>query len=99
MNVGTLLLYLVFPAIFLGVATLTPGKIPVLRLVCIALAYFSLAFLDSSICAATAPAIMTADAVPGKDTSPFGVAFLIVSVWAFALVGAGDKTRKEDNSR
>lgn len=98
MNVGILFLYLVFPAIFLGVATMTRGKITLLKGVCIALAYFSLLFLDSSLCAA-GPAAMTADAVSGKDTSPFGLVFVIISIWAFALVGLGDTRSKEDNSR
>lgn len=98
MNVSTLFLYLVFPAIFLGVATAAPGKISLLKGVCIALAYFSLLFLDGVICAA-GPVIVTADAMPGKDTSPFGLVFLIISVWAFVLVGSGHKAGKEDNSR
>ena len=97
MNVSILFLYLVFPAIFLGVATLAPGKISLLKGVCIALAYFSLILLDGAICGAN-PAGMAADTISGKDTSPFGLAFVIISIWAFALVGLGGKS-KPDSSR
>jgi hypothetical protein len=91
MNIGALLLYLAFPGIFLGVASVTPGKVYFLKGVCIALAYFSLVLLDGMICV---PGPM---GIPGKDSSPFGLVFLVVSVWAFILVGHGGNSGKKDH--
>lgn len=93
MNVGILLLYLVFPAIFLGVATLTPGKMTWLKGVCIALAYFSLVFLDN-VLGSPDP-----DAILRPDGSSFGMVFMIITIWSVALLGFGDTRSKEDNSR
>jgi hypothetical protein len=94
MNAGTLFLYIALPAIFLVVATGNPENRRV-KGVCIALAYLSLIFLDGWICISN-PAASTAD----KNNSPFGLVFLLISLWAFALVGFGDpRSRERDNDR
>lgn len=94
MNAGTLFLYIVLPAIFLVVATGNPENLRV-RGVCIALAYLSLIVLDGWICI-TSPAASIAD----KNSSPFGLVFIVISLWAFALVGFGDpKSRERDSDR
>jgi hypothetical protein len=91
MNAGTLILYIVLPAIFLVVATGNPENLRV-KGVCIALAYLSLIILDGWMCIAN-PVVSTAD----KNTSPFGLVFLLISVWAFVLVGLGDPHGRERN--
>lgn len=92
MNAGTLILYIALPAMFLVVATGNPenGRV---KGVCIALAYLSLIVLDGWMCLAN-PAALPAD----KNRSPFGLVFILISLWAFALVGFGDsKSRGRDN--
>lgn len=84
MNAGTLFLYIVLPAIFLVVATGNPENMRV-KGVCIALAYLSLIILDGWMCIAS-PAVSPT----GKNSSPFGLVFILISLWAFALVGFGD---------
>ena len=94
MNAGTLFLYIVLPAIFLVVATGNPGNMRI-KGVCIALAYLSLILLDGWMCI-TNPVGSTAD----KNSSPFGLVFLLISLWAFALVGFGDPHgRKRDDGQ
>lgn len=94
MNAGTLFFYIALPAIFLVVATGNPENMRV-KGVCIALAYLSLIFLDGWMCIAN-PVASAAD----KNTSPFGLVFILVSVWAFALVGfGGPHGRKRGDGR
>ena len=93
MNVGTLILYIVLPAIFLVVATGNPENMRV-KGVCIALAYLSLIVLDGWTCTSN-PAASIAD----KNGSPFGLVFLMISLWAFALVGLSDPKSREDGDR
>ena len=94
MNAGTFFLYIALPALFLVVATGNPENMRI-RGVCIALAYLSLIFLDGWMCFAN-PVISTAD----KNGSPFGLVFILISLWAFALVGFGDPHgRKRDDNR
>jgi hypothetical protein len=83
MNAGTLFLYIVLPAIFLVVATGNPENRRV-KGVCIALAYLSLILMDGWMWI-TNPVASAAD----KSNSPFGLVFLLISLWAFALVGFG----------
>jgi hypothetical protein len=94
MNAGTLFLYIVLPAIFLVVATGNRENMRV-KGVCIALAYLSLIVLDGWMCI-TNPAASIAD----KNSSPFGLVFILISLWAFALVGFGDpKSHERDSDR
>ena len=94
MNAGTLFLYIALPAIFLVVATGNPQNMRI-KGVCIALAYLSLIFLDGWMCI-TNPVTPAAD----KNTSPFGLVFILISLWAFALLGFGDPHgRKRDDGR
>jgi hypothetical protein len=94
MNAGTLFLYIVLPAIFLVVATGNPENMRV-KGVCIALAYLSLIVLDGWMCVAN-PSASPAD----KNSSPFGLVFILISLWAFALVGIIDsKSRERDHDR
>jgi hypothetical protein len=92
MNAGTLILYIALPAIFLVVATGNPENMRV-KGVCIALAYLSLICLDGWMCI-TNPAVSIAD----KNSSPFGLVFILISLWAFALVGFGDPKSRERDS-
>lgn len=89
MNAGTLFLYIVLPGIFLVVATGNPERKRV-KGVCIALAYLSLIVLDGWMCVAN-PIASQAD----KNNSPFGLVFILISLWAFALVGFGDRQSRE----
>jgi hypothetical protein len=94
MNAGTLFLYIILPAIFLVVATGNQENARV-KGVCIALAYLSLILLDGWMCIGN-PSVSTVD----KNNSPFGLVFLLISVWAFVLVGFGDpRSREEDDNR
>lgn len=94
MNAGTLILYIVLPAIFLVVATGNPENARV-KGVCIALAYLSLILLDGWLCVAN-PVVSAVD----KNDSPFGLVFILISLWAFALLGFGDpRGREEDDNR
>jgi hypothetical protein len=94
MNAGTLFLYIVLPAIFLVVATGNPENLRV-KGVCIALAYLSLIVLDGWMCIAN-PAVSSTD----KNSSPFGLVFILISLWSFVLVGFGDpQGRERDDSR
>jgi hypothetical protein len=94
MNAGTLFLYIVLPAIFLVVATGNPEN-PRVKGVCIALAYLSLIVLDGWMCLANSPAL-PAD----KNGSPFGLVFLLITLWAFSLLRIVDpNTRERDNDR
>jgi hypothetical protein len=96
-NVNALILYLAFPVIFLTVASVVPGKVTLLKAVCISLAYLSLVLLNGLIGDAN-PALATGNgALDGKDTSPFGLIFIGVSLWAFALVCHSEKSGKEDH--
>ena len=94
MNAGTLFLYLALPAIFLVVATGNPESTRV-KGVCIALAYLSLIFLDGWMYIVN-PVASAAD----KNGSPFGLVFILISLWAFVLVGFGDpRGRERDDGR
>jgi hypothetical protein len=97
MDVGALMLYLAFPGIFLGVASVTPGRINLLKAVCIALAYLSLILLDGMISTSNTLGMAGVSGMAGKDTSPFGLAVLFVSLWAFIVVGRSGKSGNEDN--
>jgi hypothetical protein len=94
MDAGTLFLYVVVPAIFLVVATGNPRNKRVMG-ICIALAYLSLIVLDGWMC------IANPDALPAdKNRSPFGLVFMLISLWAFALVSFSDpQSRERDNDR
>ena len=97
MNLGDLLIYVAFPAIFLIVASANPGNMAI-KIVCIVLAYFSLIWLDGSI--SIGDASLGTGVMAGKNTSPFGLAVMFTSLWAFVLVGYGaDKSRKKDSDR
>jgi len=86
---------IVFPAIFLIVATLNPRNI-IIKGVCIALAYFALILLNGGMYAAPA----ANDGFIDKSSSPFGLLLLGISLWGFVLVGSGaGKTGKKDNSQ
>jgi len=68
--------------------------------ICITMAYLSLILLDGWICAGNA----MSSASPGyvaidKNSSPFGLVFIVISLWSFALVGfLGDgKSKEKDN--
>jgi hypothetical protein len=89
MNAGTLVLYIVLPAIFLLVATGNPENMRV-KGICIALAYLSLIILDGWVCLAS-PIALASD----KNASPFGLVFILISLWAFVLVGLGDPHGRE----
>jgi hypothetical protein len=91
MNAGTLFLYIVLPAIFLVVATGNPENMRV-KGVCIALAYLSLIVLDGWMCIAN-PTASPAD----KNDSPFGLVFILISLWAFTLVGFGGSHGRESD--
>jgi len=94
MNASTLLFYVVFPAIFLIVGSLNTRHMAI-KVVCIVLAYFSLILGDGS--AMHAPAVWNG-VVINKDTSPFGLVCLAISLWGFVLVGSGaGKAEEEDN--
>jgi hypothetical protein len=68
--------------------------------VCIALAYFSLILMDTAIYSGNA--MVTAAAGPGgiinKDTSPFGLIFLGISLWGFVLVSHGTGKAEQKDS-
>jgi hypothetical protein len=97
MNLGDLLMYVAFPAIFLIVATASPGNMAI-KIVCIALAYFSLVLLDGSV--SIGDAGLGTGALGDKSTSPFGLAVMATSLWAFVLIGyEADKGRKKDSNR
>jgi hypothetical protein len=91
MNAGTLFLYIILPAIFLVVATGNPENMRI-KGVCIALAYLSLIVLDGWIC--------IANPAGDQNNSPFGLVFILISLWAFTLVGFGNpQSRESDNDR
>jgi hypothetical protein len=93
--------YVGFPAIFLIVATANPRNL-VIKCVCIALAYFSLILLDGGASAGNIVGTTTEGngGMIGKDSSPFGLVFLAISLWGFVLVGSSiNKKREEDKSR
>jgi hypothetical protein len=97
MNPGELLSYVAFPAIFLIVATANPGNMAI-KIVCIALAYFSLIWLDGSI--SIGDASLGTGVMADKNMSPFGLAVMFTSLWAFVVVGRGaDKSRQKDSDR
>jgi hypothetical protein len=89
MNASALFIYVGFPVIFLIVATANPRNL-LMKAVCIALAYFSLILMDNAIYAGNS---LVAAVGPGgiidKDTSPFGLIFLGISIWGFVLVSHG----------
>lgn len=89
MNAGILILYIAVPAMFLVAATGNPENMRV-KGVCIALAYLSLIILDGWVCLSN-PVASPAD----KNGSPFGLVFVLISLWAFALVGLGDRQNRE----
>ncbi len=94
MNIGVLFLYIVLPAIFLVVATGNPQNMTV-KGICIALAYLSLILLDGWICIGNPTAPVT-----DKNGSPFGLAFIVVSLWSFALMSHDlGKSREKDNDQ
>jgi hypothetical protein len=98
MNTSSLLAYVGFPAIFLIVATANPRNL-VMKCVCIVLAYFSLILLDGGANAGNILGMATEESI-GKDSSPFGLVFLAISVWGFVLVGSSiNKKHEEDKSR
>jgi hypothetical protein len=97
MNLSDLLIYVAFPAIFLIVATANPGNMA-MKIVCIALAYFSLVWLDGSV--SLGDAGLGTGVMADKNTSPFGLAVMATSLWAFVLIGyEADKRRKKDSER
>jgi hypothetical protein len=97
MNLGNLLIYLAFPTIFLVVATARPRNMPI-KIVCIALAYFSLILLDSSI--SLGDAGLGTGVMADKNASPFGLAVMFTSLWAFVLIGfEAEKGQKKDSDR
>jgi hypothetical protein len=84
---------IVFPAIFLIVATLNPRNM-IMKGVCIILAYFTVISLQGGIYAAP-----VADNGMMENTSPFGLLLLGISLWGFVLMGSGAiKAREKDNS-
>lgn len=97
MNLGNLLIYVAFPAIFLVVATMNPRNMAI-KVVCIGLAYFSLILLDGSI--SLGDAGLGTGVMADKNTSPFGLAVMFTSLWAFVLIGyEAEKGRKKDSDR
>jgi hypothetical protein len=97
MNIGNLILYVAFPAIFLIVASANPKNL-VMKGVCIALAYFSILYLDDSMSLGTMAGMADGAGMAGKSTSPFGIAVLFISLWAFVLVGSSAEKREEKDS-
>jgi hypothetical protein len=90
MNASALFIYVGFPVIFLTVATANPRNL-LMKAVCIALAYFSLVLMDN--CIYGGNTLGEATAVPGgivgKDSSPFGLIFLGISLWGYVLISYG----------
>lgn len=85
---------IVFPAIFLIVATLNPRDI-IIKSVCIILAYLSVIFLNGGMYASH----VANDGIT-ENTSPFGLLVLGISLWGFLLVGSGaGDAGKKDNSQ
>jgi hypothetical protein len=85
---------IVFPAIFLIVATLNPRNL-IMKGVCIILAYLSVIFLNGGIYAAP-----VANEGITENTSPFGLLVLGISLWGFLLVASGaGEAGKNDNSK
>jgi hypothetical protein len=85
---------IVFPAIFLIVATLNPRNM-IIKSVCIILAYYSVITLNGGMYA-----VPVANDGIMKNTSPFGLILLGISLWGFVLMGSGaGKARQKDNSQ
>jgi hypothetical protein len=98
MNASALFIYVGFPVVFLIVATANPRNL-LMKAVCIALAYFSLILMDNCIYGGNA---LGPAAGPGgiidKNTSPFGLIFLGISLWGYVLISHGTgKTEGKDN--
>ena len=93
MNASALFIYVGFPMIFLIVATAHPRNLLMMG-VCIALAYLSLILIDNSIYGANAMSAVVsgAEVIKDKGASPFGLVFLIISLWGYTLACYG--TRK-----
>jgi len=101
MTINALFAYVAFPAIFLAVATANSRNLPI-KTVCIILAYFSLVLLDSCIFGSNALGVDAAgnDVILDKSTSPFGLVFLGISLWGFALISSGTgQSQKNDSDR
>jgi hypothetical protein len=101
MNVSALFIYIGFPAVFLTVATANPKNL-LMKAVCIGLAYLSLVLMDN--CLYGGNTLGEATAVPGgimgKDSSPFGLIFLGISLWGYVLISYGTgKTETKDSER
>jgi hypothetical protein len=99
MTVNALFAYVAFPAIFLAVATLNPRNMAI-KSVCIVLAYFSVVLLDGSVFGSTTIGTAAGDGIMGKNTSPFGLVCLGISLWGFVLIGSGTgQSQEKDNDR
>ena len=98
MSMNNLLMNIGFPAIFLIVATTNPRNL-LMKAICIALAYFSLILLDGGTVMGSFMGMGTpgGDDILGKDSSPFGLIFLGISLWGYVLIsyGAGKREGKD----
>jgi hypothetical protein len=91
MNANELIEYVIFPAIFLVVATVHPGNL-IMKIVCVALAYYSLVLVDGWMFGND---VNAASGLMGKSTSPFGLVFLAISLWGYMLIASTAGKRKE----
>jgi hypothetical protein len=101
MSASALFIYVGFPMIFLIVATANPRNL-VMKAACIVLAYISLILMDNCIYGSNAMGTTTAGpgGIIGKDTSPFGLIFLGISLWGYVLISYGTgKTEGKDSER
>ena len=90
MNATDLIDYVIFPAIFLVVATVHPGNL-VMKIICILLAYFSLILVDGWMSVGND----AAGGLVSRSTSPFGLVFLAISLWGYTLIASTAGKRKE----
>jgi hypothetical protein len=99
MNASALFIYVGLPMIFLIVATANPRNL-LMKGVCIALAYFSLILINNSIYSSNAVGTAAAGIgeILGKDSSPFGLVFLAISLWGYVLVSYGTRKSPEEDS-
>ena len=101
MSASALFIYIGFPVVFLTVATAHPRNF-LIKGVCIALAYFSLIFLDNVIYGSNAMFTFASgpEGIDDKGSSPFGLVFLGISLWGYTLACYGlGKTEKKDSER
>jgi len=105
MSLGTLFEFVAFPAIFLIVATVNPRNLP-MKVVCIALAYYSLVLADGWVCMGNTVGTATRQnaLIMGKDSSPYSLVCrlvcLAITLWGFVLVvSSAGKSEKENKSQ